>query len=219
MLGGRSEETPDPENGGDLGRKRRLLGEALEEHGQRLLDDSRLYVKKFGLASEHDRVREVGYDVFQDTAEIALNNAATYDDSRPALPWLRVIAQNVVRNRLAEKNRRNRAFPVTDYVPRAGAAGFRRRELESTTEQEEFEALLADDESESAVSRLRVEEILSLVGEGPRRVLRLAFVEGLRGKSLAARLGIREGSANVALNRAKAQLCEAYHKARGRGPA
>jgi RNA polymerase sigma factor (sigma-70 family) len=130
-----------------------------------------------------------------------------------------VIAQNVVRNRLAAKKRGNRAFPVTDYVPRAGAAGFRRQELESKSEQEEFDALLADDESESAVSRLRVEEILSLVGEGPRRVLRLAFVEGLRGKALAARLGIKEGSANVALNRAKAQLRETYHEARGRGPA
>ena len=219
MLGGRGEETPEPDYGADLVRRRRLLGEALEEHGQRLLGDSRLYVRKFGLASEHDLVRELGYDVFQDTAEIALKNAGTYDDGRHPLPWLRAIAQNVVRNRLAEKNRGNRAFPVTDYVPRAGAAQFRRRELESTSEQEEFEALLADDESESTVSRLRGEEILSLVGEGPRRVLRLAFVEGLRGKALAARLGIREGSANVALNRAKAQLCEAYHKARGRGPA
>ncbi len=218
-MGGRNEETPDPDYGADLVRKRRLLGEALEEHGRSLLSDSRLYVKKFGLASEHDRVRELGHDVFQDTAEIALKNAGAYDDGQPPLPWLRAIAQNVVRNRLAKKNRGNRAFPVTDYVPRAGVAEFRRRELAATTEQEEFEALLADDESESAVSHLRVEEILSLVGEGPRRVLRLAFVEGLRGKALAARLGIREGSANVALNRAKAQLCEAYHKARGRGPA
>jgi hypothetical protein len=70
-LGGRSEETPDPDYGADLVRKRRLLGEALEEHKRRLLGDILLYVKQFGLASEHDLVRELGHDVFQDTAEIA----------------------------------------------------------------------------------------------------------------------------------------------------
>ncbi len=219
MLSGRSEETPNPDHGADLARKRRSLGKALEEHRQRLLGNCRLYVKTFGLAHEHDLVKELGDDVFQDTAEIALKNLEVYDDSRPPLPWLRAIAQNVVHNRVAQKKRGDRAFPVTDYVPHAGAAESRRRELESTTEQEEFDALLAGDESENAVSCLRVEEILSLVGEGPRRVLRLAFVEGLRGKALAARLGITAGSASVALNRAKRQLREAWRKERGRGPA
>ncbi len=200
-------------------RKRRLLGDALDEHRQRLLGNCRLYVKTFGLASERDPVRELGHDVFQDTAESALKSLEAYDDSRPPLPWLRAIAQNVVRNLVAEKKRGNRAFPMTDYVPRAGVAESRRRELETATEQEEFEALLAGDEAENTVSGLRVEEILSLVPEGPRCVLRLAHVEGLRGKALAARLGITEGSAHVALHRANTQLREAHHKARGRGPA
>lgn len=218
-MDGRSEEAQDPDYGADLVRKRQLLGEALEEYRQRLLGNCRLYVKTFGLASEHDLVRELGQDVFQDTAEIALKNLEAYDDSQPPLPWLRAIAQNVVRNLIAEKKRGNRAFPVTDYVPRAGAAESRRRELELPTEQEEFDSLLAGDESENAVSGLRVEEILSLVAEGPRRVLRLAHVEGLRGKALASRLGLTTGSASVALNRANTQLRKAYHNARGRGPA
>ncbi len=219
MLGGRSEETPDPDHGADLVRKRRLLGGALDEHRQRLLSSCRLYVKKLGLASKHDLVMELGEDVLQDAVEIALKNLEEFDDNLLPLPWLRAIAQNVVRNRLAEKKRGNRAFPMTDYVPRAGAAESRWRELESATEQEEFEALLAGDEAENTVSGLRVEEILSLVPEGPRRVLRLHFVEGLRGKALAARLGTTPGSASVALNRAKRQMREAHQRERGRGPA
>lgn len=216
-MGGRSEGTSDHVHGSDLGRRRRLLREALEEHRRRLLGDILVYVRKFGLASNHDLVKELGQDIFQDTAEIAFNKAEKYDDCRPPLPWLRVIAQNIVRNRLAEKKRGNRAFPVTDYVPRASAES-RKRELDSPTEQEEFDALLGDDESENAVSRLTVEELLSLVGGGSRRVLRLALVEGLKGKALAAELGIREGSAHVALNRAKTQLREAYYEAYGQGP-
>ena len=215
-MGGRSEETTDPVQGTDTEHKRRLLGEALDEHRRRLLGDIRLYIRKSGLASEHDLVKELARDVLQDTAEIAFENAKKYDDSRPPIPWLRVIAQNVVRNRRAEKERSNRPFPVTDYIPRASAES-RRRELESPTEQEEFDALLGDDESEDAVSRLTVEELLSLVGDTSRRVLRLALVEGLKGKALAAKLGIREGSAYVALNRAKKQLREAYYEAYGRG--
>lgn len=215
-MGRRSEEASDPDKGADTEHKRRLLGEALDEDQHRLLGDIRIYIKKSGLASEHDLVRESARDILQTTAEIAFENADKYDERRSPTPWLRAIAQNVVRNRLAEKQRGNRPFPVTDYIPRMSAES-RRRELESPTEQEEFDALLGDDESEDAVSRLTVEELLSLVGDTSRRVLRLAFVEGLKGKALAAKLGIQEGSAYVALNRAKKQLREAYHEAYGRG--
>ncbi len=133
-MGKRSEETSDPAHGVDLEHKRQLLVEALGEHRQRLLGDILVYIKKSGLASDQSFVREIGQDIFQDTAEIAFKNAEKYDDRRPPIPWLRMIAQNVVRNRLAEKKRGNRVFPVTDYIPRASAAS-RRRELESPTEQ------------------------------------------------------------------------------------
>lgn len=216
-MGRRSEETSDPGQGADSEHKRRLLGEALDEHRRRLLGDIRIYIRKSGLTSEHDLVKELAQDIFQDTAEIAFKNAEKYDERRSPIPWLRVIAQNVVRNRRAEKERGSRPFPMTDYIPRASTE-FRRRELESPTEQEEFDALLGDDESDDVVSRLTIEELLSLVGDGSRRVLRLALVQGLKGKALAAKLGIQEGSAHVALNRAKTQLREAYYEAYGRGP-
>jgi len=218
-LDGRSEETSDPGYEADLARKRRLLGAELDGHRERLLSNCRLYVRKLGLAAEHEPVMELGEDVLHDAVEIALKNLDEFDDSRSPLPWLRAIAQNVVRNRRAEKKRGSRAFPMTNYVPQAGVAHLRRRELESPTEQEEFEAMLEGDEAENAVSGLRVEENLSLVPEGPRRVLRLHFVEGLRGKALAATLGTTPGSASVMLNRAKRQLWEAHQRERGRGPA
>ncbi len=215
MLGKRSEEALDPDKGADTEHKRQVLGEALDEHRRRLLGDIQDYVRKSGLASDRDLVKELAQDIFHDTAERAFKNAEKYDDRRPPVPWLRGIAVNVIRNRLAEKQRGNRPFPVTDYIPRASSESHR-RELESPTEQEEFDALLGSDE-EDTVSRLRVEELLSLVGERSRRVLRLALVEGLKGKALAAKLGIQAGSAPVALNRAKKQLREAYYKAYGQG--
>ncbi len=200
----------------DLLQKRRLLSAALNEHRRRLLGDIQVYVKKSGLTSDRDLVKELARDIFQDTAEIAFKSAEKYDDGRSPIPWLRAIAQNVVRNCLSEKKRGNRPFPMTDYVPRASVES-RRQELESPTEQEEFDALLGNEEPEDTVSRLTVEELLSLVGAGSRRVLQLALVQGLKGKALAAKLGIREGSAHVALNRAKTQLREAYYEAYGRG--
>ncbi len=216
-MGRRSEETSDMVEGSDLEQKRRLLSEALNEHQRRLLGDIQVYIKKSGLTSDRDLVKELARDVFQNTAEIAFKNAEKYDDCRSPTPWLRAIAHNVVRNRLADKERGNRPFPITDYLPRASAES-RRRELEAPTEQEEFDALLGNDESEDAISRLTVEELLSLVGDNSRRVLWLALVQDLKGKALAAKLGIREGSAHVALNRAKTQLREAYYEAYGRSP-
>lgn len=214
-MGRRSEEAPDTDQGADLEHKRRLLGEALDDHRRRLLGDIRVYIKRSGLASDYGLAKDLAEDVLQDAAKIAVEKAEKYDDRRSPTPWLRAIAQNVVRNRLAEKERGTRPFPVMDCIPRASAAT-RIGELESPTEQEEFDALIGSDEEET-VSRLGVEELLSLVGDRSRRVLWLALVEGLKGKALAAKLGIREGSAHVALNRAKKELREAYHEAYGRG--
>jgi len=54
------------------------------------------------------------------------------------------------------------------------------------------------------------EELLGLVSEPDRQVLRLAIVEGLSGRELAAQLGITEGAARVRLHRAKQQLRRTY---------
>ncbi len=132
-MDGRSEETSDPGYGADLARKKQLLGEALDEHRERLLSNCRLYVRKLGLAAKHEPVMELGEDVLHDAIEIALKNLEEFDDNHPPLPWLRAIARNVVLNRRAEKNRGSRAFPMTNYVPRAGVAQSRRWELESPT--------------------------------------------------------------------------------------
>ena len=62
----------------------------------------------------------------------------------------------------------------------------------------------------SGAKRSTADELLSLVDEDHRRLLRLAFIEGLRGKSLAARMGISEGAAWARTSRSLSRLRRAY---------
>jgi DNA-directed RNA polymerase specialized sigma24 family protein len=59
---------------------------------------------------------------------------------------------------------------------------------------------------------LEMDELLSLVSDKDQEVLRLAAIDGLRGKSLANRLQISEGAAYTRLNRALTRLAQAYSR-------
>ena len=58
-----------------------------------------------------------------------------------------------------------------------------------------------------------LEYLLSLVKESDRLVLQLAFINDLKGKDLAAALGISEGSAYTRKHRALTRLKKAYIQA------
>ena len=60
---------------------------------------------------------------------------------------------------------------------------------------------------------LAVQNLLSLLTEGDRQVLELAFIDDLNGKDLAANLVVSEGAAYTKKSRAIARLRKAYTQA------
>lgn len=61
-------------------------------------------------------------------------------------------------------------------------------------------------------NQLTTEEILSLVNEDERRILRLRFVGGLSTKGIASQFGISEAAADARLSRAKNKLRKEFLK-------
>lgn len=212
MLGQQSEEAPNPTWDVDMERRRRLLEEAVEGHERELLAGIRAYVWRFRLAQNRASVESLVEEVWHDTVVAALKSLEGYDDERPPIPWLLGIALNLVRRRLRGDVQRNLVYPISSRMPRLSAAA---RNSEPSEEPDLDPA--AEFEEDALLERLATDELLSLVGENDRQVLRLAYVEGLGGRELAARLGISEGAAHTRLSRARTRLRKAYYESSGQG--
>jgi len=185
------------------GQNRALLASIIEQEWQNLLPGIRVYVKKFDLADHFSTIDATARAVLQDTVVTALANSDNYDLRRLPLPWLLGIAINHIRRRRRD---RGRIVAIADVEPPQKDRGSR-----SLTSDEVFD-LLQYAGNKSGSNRYTAEEILSLVEEDDRKVLALAFIEGLRGKALAARLGISEGAAWARTSRSLSRLRKAYFK-------
>ena len=182
------------------------LYQAIEQHWKQLLPSIRVQVKKLNLATDQASVEDMAQEILNEAIAQALQNYAQYDPDRPVLPWLRKIAFNQA---LMLRRRRNledeHITLVGDETKKLSEeAGF-----EQMTEDEMF-GLLYQISNVDFDGKLALNDLLSLVKESDREVLELAFVYSLRGKDLAAKLGISEGAAWVRLSRAIQRLREAY---------
>jgi RNA polymerase sigma factor (sigma-70 family) len=203
-----SEGAPGPARDVNLEHRRGMLAEAAEEHEKELLAGVRLYIWRFGLARNHASIEGLTQEILQDAFVIALQKLAEYEEGRSPIPWLLGIALNVVRHRLRDKIQENQAYPISNNVPQMGPSA------QSSGSSEEP---AAEHEEDTLLEGLATDELLSLVGENDRQVLRLAYVEGLGGTAVAARLGISEGAAYTRLSRATTRLRKAYHRANEQG--
>lgn len=201
MLGERNERTSGRD--ANLERKWRLLGEAVKGHEEELSAGVRVYIWRFGMARGRASIEALTEEVLQDTAEIALRKLEEYDEGRKLVPWLLGIALNVIRHRLRDEVRRNRVYPSSKKVPQAHVP-------EQSAEKSTFDPA-AESEEEILLNSMTADEVLSLVGENDRQVLRLAYIEGLVGRELAARLAISEGAVHTRLSRARTRAWKAYH--------
>ena len=95
------------------------------------------------------------------------------------LPWLLEITRNEARRQLGRSDR--------------------------TATLELFEAAIAQEEEDATV-RITVEQALSTLAEGDRRVLSLRYAEDLTQGEVARRLGVAEGTVKVRLHRARRRL-------------
>lgn len=188
--------------------KKQRLCQTIDQRWEDLLVSIRAKVRKLKLAVTYEAIEDLAQDILHDTIVQALKNSKQYDLTRPAFPWLRQIAFNqalMLGRRLKYEN--ERTTPIGDAVFRkiADKAG-----SEMMSEDEIFGLLYQTSNPTDFDSRLALEDLLSLVKDSDREVLELAFVEGLRGKDLAAKLGISEGAAWMRQGRAIGRLREAY---------
>jgi len=189
----------------ELVRKRNLLVAAIQNDESDLLNGIRVYVSRFRLVSDIDSVSILARDILHETVVTALQSLARYDPMRPARPWLLSIAINHIRHRhRSQEYARQHVIRVAD-TPQAQKAAQESHE-EALSEEEMFTLLHIASES----SEPTFDELLSLVEGNDRQILDLYYRQGLDGKSLAASLGISEGTAWTRLCRAKARLRKAY---------
>ena len=198
--------TPGPLQPTKHNRNREVLMMAIEQKWQQLLTGIRIYVSKFGLAADGSTIDAVARDILQDTVVTALAQSSNYDPQRPTLPWLLGVAINHIRHRRRALGVESRVVPVADLRLCSSGEGDSR----SLSTDEILDLLTQWANAGYRPNQLTVNEILSLVNEDDRQILQLAFIEGLRGKALAARLGIGEGAAWARTSRAIARLREAY---------
>jgi RNA polymerase sigma-70 factor (ECF subfamily) len=182
------------------------LRRSIEQHWERLLPSIRVQIRKLNLATDPASIEDLVQDILNDAIVQALKNYDKYDPDRPVIPWLRRIAFNQA---LMLRRRRNledqHITLVGDETKRLSGEA----DSEQMTEDEMF-GLLYQTSNVNFDSKLALNDLLSLVKDNDREVLELAFVHGLRGKALAAKLGINEGAAWVRLSRAIARLRDAY---------
>jgi RNA polymerase sigma factor (sigma-70 family) len=170
-----------------------LLRQALEDEDsrQKLYRGVAIYAHRLLGPCEPEAAHARAEEIVQEAVVQALAKIDTYDSARPAVNWLLGFAINVIRQAQRDQGH---AAAIADNTPL--------------------------DRLEDLVDRFHgqeAQELLSLVSAPDQEVLRLAIIEELSGRELAAELGISEGAARVRLYRAKQQLRRAYEQYREKG--
>ncbi len=202
----------DQEEGSDLIvdenhiKKRLHLQQAIEQQWESLLPSIRIQIKKLNLATDPTSIEDLTQEILNDAIVQALKNYDKYDSDRPLFPWLRKIAFNQA---LMLRRRRNLEEQHITLVADETNMLTEKMGSEKMTEEEMF-GLLYQTSNVNFDDKMTLNDLLSLVKDSDRQVLELTFKQGLRGKALAAKLGISEGAAWVRLSRAIKRLYEAY---------
>lgn len=199
----------DPSYDPVLLQKQQLLSQAVQKEWQVLQRTIQMYViqtiKKSGdtLGNSSDRnfIATLAEEIFHETVETALKKADKFDPNRSARPWLLGFAARKIKRWQRQKIQQNKRITPIAELPLA-------RKLCQQNSEEEILGILYKSSNSSDPEML--EYLLSLVNDGYREVLKLAFVDGLDGESLAAALGTTVGAAYTKKSRAIAQLRQAY---------
>lgn len=201
-----TKQTALRQNPADLSHRESVVREAIEAHENDIKGDIRFYLLKFG---DNRNLKERVEEIWHETVIEALKSAHYFDTTKPARPWLRVIAIRRVQKSWSDNKRR-----VDEIAPDETAAVKRRTGEAGNMSQTEMLDLLA---ANSAVAKFlhkaeNADEILSVLpDEADREILRLRYVENVRGAELARLTGApSEGAAQKAAARALEKLRRIY---------
>lgn len=204
------EEQPKNSSPAGNNQNRDVLRTAIEREWPHLLTGVRIFVSRFGLVTRGATLEDTAREILHDTIATALAKSAKYNNQQEPLPWLLGIAINHIRHRRRAVRINSGVVAIADVrlpsmTPDTGSTRLSSDEM--------FDLLMRSASANFRSNRLNANELLLLVKEEDRKILHLAFIEGLRGKALAAHLGISEGAALTRTSRAIARLREAYFEA------
>ena len=189
----------------ELKLSREKLEEALEQFEKNLLMDIRMYLKQFKLT----HLLEQADEFFSELKITALKNAGNYNPECSARAWLRQAAFYMVQRLYRDGKKQPNVTSISDEALNFGFDG----SIENASESELFDYL-----EQKSVERffrenqMKADEILSVVNEKDRKILRWSFVDGYSNKEIAAHLGIAENAADVRLSRARNRLKSEFLK-------
>lgn len=189
----------------DLNLRREKLEEAIEQFEENLLMDIRMYLRKLKLPASKEHTEEI-FSVVKITA---LKNAGNYDPDCSARAWLRQAAFYKIQHLYRDGKKQPPTTSISEAAQKFGFEG----NIEIASESELFNYL-----EQKSVERffrenqLKADEILSVVNEKDRKILRWSFVDGFSNKEIAAHLGISENAADVRLSRARNRLQREFLK-------
>ena len=200
--------------------KRHKLAQTIEKMHENLLTSVRVLVWKMGMVASRQEADDLAHEILNETVSTALvpETVNRYELDKSAHAWLIGIATNKIKEIRTKENRRSKrmgvatdAFQSLPQMSNSVSGGH--DEAEQVTEDEMIDYLVAQSSNNNSINfkiHLNFDELVSLVGPDDRLVLKLAFVDNLKGKDLAATLKTSEGSTNVRLSRAIRRIRQAY---------
>lgn len=189
----------------DLKIRREKLEYAVEQFKRNLLLDIQVYLKKFKLF----HLLEQSEDFWSELKITAIRNAGNYDPECSARAWLRQAAFYIIQRLSRDEKKHPQMTQIIEAALKFGFDG----NADQSSETE-----LLDYLKQKSIDRffkenqLKADEILSVVDESNRRILRMSFVEGFSNREIATHFGISEGAAEVRLSRARNKLRKEFLK-------
>jgi RNA polymerase sigma-70 factor (ECF subfamily) len=169
------------------------LGAAITREYPALIRSAQIQAAKSGLVHTREEVVSLADDLLSEAVARAMARADRWNPDGPVWPWIARFVANLVHERIRERVKERQRFEWAAPADENGAT-----DLVST---------LVDPAS---LPRDQLFELLDLVGEPDRSLLRLAHVEGVSGEEIARQLGTTHGNVRVRLNRARKKIHREY---------
>lgn len=151
-----------------------------------LLEELRRHLRAYFARRLAPSLAASGDDLVQETLMAIHTRRLTYDRSQPFTAWFHAIAR----------------YKLIDH--------FRRSKLRMTLPLEEDAAVFATDDAEAATARMDVDAALGTISDKPAELIRQTRLEGASVAEAAARLGMSETAAKVAIHRGLKSLAARF---------
>ncbi len=194
------------------------LVKVIEERYESLITGIRILIWKMGMAGTPQEADELAHEILSETVVTALQSASKFNPERSAHAWLMGIGANKIKELRAKEIRHNKRKGVVTETyqfskKNVNPANTNVENLDQITEEDMIDFLITKNTHANPIRHkihLTFDELVSLVNSDDSLILKLAFVDNLKGNDLAATLQASVGAANVRLSRAISRLRKAY---------